>query len=142
MEFKEEKYRVRNVQLYKNKIREKGLRYGLGGLGDTAHWKMNIFSVGSTDQQWHTAGGRSAVLLGWRDDYCPVHLFHLLRTDVVSAGKMCLFTSKTRWERCVSSGETFPSAGRENIGHKLQRERLRLDIRESYQNILVCEEIA
>lgn len=52
-------------------------------------------SVDSTDQQWHTAGERSAVLLGWRDDGSLVHLFHLLRTDVASAGKIFLFTSKT-----------------------------------------------
>lgn len=54
-------------------------------------------SVGGTDQQLHTAGERSAVLLGWRHDYdyCLVHLFHLLRTDVALAGEMCLFTGKT-----------------------------------------------
>lgn len=42
MEFQEDKYRVRHEQLHKDQIRDKGLRYSLGGLGDTAHCKLNI----------------------------------------------------------------------------------------------------
>lgn len=43
---------------------------------------------------------------------------------------------------CIKWRHSHPSVGRENIGHKLQRERFRQDIRDSYQNILVWEEIA
>lgn len=43
MVFKEEKYRITHEQLHKDKIRDKGLRYGLEGLGGTAHCKMNIY---------------------------------------------------------------------------------------------------
>lgn len=94
MELKGEKYRVRHEQFAKDKIRDKGLRYGPGGLEGTAHCKLGIYQW-VADQQWHTAGERSALLLGWGDDYSLVHLFHLLRTDVASAGEMCLFMSIT-----------------------------------------------
>ena len=43
MQFKEEKYRVMYEQLHKDRIRNKGLRYGLGGLGGTVRCKLNIY---------------------------------------------------------------------------------------------------
>lgn len=43
MQFKEEKYRVRYEQLHKDRIRNKGLGYGLEALGGTVHCKLNIY---------------------------------------------------------------------------------------------------
>jgi len=43
MQFKEEKSRVRYQQLHKCRRRNKGLRYGLGGLGGIVHCKLNIY---------------------------------------------------------------------------------------------------
>lgn len=43
MQFKEEKYRIRYEQLHKDRIRNKGLKFGLGGLGGVTHCKLNFY---------------------------------------------------------------------------------------------------
>lgn len=63
MQFKEEKYRASYEQLHKDRIRNKGFKFGLGGLGGTVHCKLNFY-------QWtaQISNGRllgKGRLLGW-----------------------------------------------------------------------------